>query len=91
LRERPGWTTDDLRGDGSEVGREAGTVGIPQQSSEIVVLTERELALNRALAQVSNHGAELFGIRARREEAVGPAVSVTERLRNPLEPDGERS
>ena len=52
LRERPGRPADDLGGDRLEVAREPGTVAVGQQAPEIVVLLERELALDRALAQL---------------------------------------
>ncbi len=59
LRERAGRPADDLRGDGVEVGGEARAVEVVEQSPQVVVLLERELALNCALPKVADLRAQL--------------------------------
>ena len=71
--------------------REARAVDVVQQLAEVLVLLERERALDRALSELPYLGAERLGLAsARSEEAVGPGVGVAERLRDALEPDRER-
>ena len=76
---------------GSEVGGEARAVDVVELLAQVLVLLEREIALDRALAKVAQLRPELLGVAARSEEAVGPGVHVTERLRDALEADGERA
>ena len=91
LRERPCRPADHLGGDGVEVAREARAVDVVEQTSQGLVLLERELALDRTLTEIANLDTEALRIRACGQEAVGPAVRVSKRLRDPLEPDRERA
>ena len=85
----PEGLTDDLGGDGVEIRREARAVEVVEETPEVDVLLERELALNRALPEVAILGPERLRLAARVPQAVRPAVDVTEGLRDALEPDGE--
>ena len=91
LRERAGRAADHLGSDRVEVGREARAVDVVEQLAQVCVLLERELALDRALAKVAHLRPQLLGLGACREEAVGPRVGVTERLRDALEAHRERA
>src|SRR5919106_1383620 len=89
-RERARGHADDLGDDRVVVPREARAVDVVEQPSQGVVLLARELALDDALAELAILLLQAFRPRARVEEAVGPAVHVSEGLRDPLEADGER-
>ena len=60
-------------------------------ASQIVVLLAREVALDRALQELSVLDSQALRLGACVEQAVGPAVRVTEGLCDPLEPYGERT
>ena len=75
---------------GSKSAGKRGTVEVVELRPQVLVLLERELALDRPLAELAVLLAEPLGLGARSEEAVGPAVGVAERLRDALEPDRER-
>ena len=89
LRERARRPARDLRDDGVEVSGEARAVDVVELRAQVLVLLQRELALDCPLQEVAVLLAEPFGLVARGEQAVGPAVGVTERLRDALEPDRE--
>ncbi len=89
LRERSGGPADHLGRDRLEVAREARPVDVVLQRAQIVVLLQRELALDRPLAQLPVLDAQALGLGSGRAQAVRPLVGVSERLRQALEADRE--
>ena len=79
-----GGTADHLGGHGVEVSGEPWAVSVVEEIAQVDVLLHGVLALDRALPGLAQLLALLLGLGASGELAVGPAVDVAERLRDPL-------
>jgi hypothetical protein len=91
LREGAGRAADHLGQDRVEVVGEARAVDVLVQAPQVLVLLERELALDHALPELAVLLLQPLGLGPRLEQAVGPAVRVPERLRDAFEADRERT
>ena len=72
LRERAGGPADHLGRDRLEVAREARPVDVVLQRAQVVVLLQRELALDRPLAQLPVLDAQALGLGAGRRAGCRP-------------------
>ncbi len=89
LRERPGGTTDDLRGDSVEVVGEPWALVIVEQPAERFVLGGVDLAAGELLTKLLVLGLEALGLGACAQKPVEPRVAVSERLRDAVGRDLE--